>query len=792
MLSGGAPVEDWMQAEFALSMSGELGVLSTLAPSEVEVPSAELQGDWKGSLGETISLEGGLSLAQLHLNSMPEADVDVNLSEFSFAQSEPMTVSGMVDLKWSAGEHSSSASGLSLAGVQQDNGRWQIAVEKGILVVDLLAFAADEDAMESAVPSSDFGALPALPHPSDFAVIRDLPALPLDVREVNLDGRWVLPEGDRKFQLSLANLNPSTEGTFVAEVEAVPGAEGASAIGGSLVGDVRLNDEGALSRLKAKATVTGVPVGDEVTQLFGDFTFTPGSPVDPLLLSLRTSEKGVELLGGRVSLSEDQMNLSLEADFANWLKSPFRALLPNLATGHLQLEVSLTDAGFDGQAIINALTPLDGFESYDLELGGQLTSLTPLSSEGELILTDAKDKKSDLKLAAGGDLRRSIKVDLTGSRVDLEALQGFGRVWSRPDNSALAADDAPTPPQTGEPSESDSWPLDALPFEVDANLSIGEFLPVGLPAVRVLSGSLFANTEKATVRMSADWMKGSSLSMEGRLARINGGAAASVDAKVVQLPLGDFLKEVKPQETPSIEGVATVGASFEGKADSLEDLPNWMFGTLAVDVRDGVIRSLKPEARVTKFVNAGSVAGAILGSSLNRPGVVALGKVTNLFKEIPFSVLTAKLERTKDRETLIDTLNLQGSYFSMNGSGEVDSGDLDDIPVTPMQVKLTLGSKPPLTEPLEILGLLSSKVDGNGYREWKQPIELSGTFSEPDAGELWDMLLGAVERAATMSQKDLDKEREKEGLEPVEKPKKQTTEEKIEQGVNGLLQLFGR
>ncbi|MBC2603077.1 AsmA family protein [Puniceicoccus vermicola] len=789
-VSADAGIASLPAASFKASLKGYFGAVATLAPNPEDIPKGLVSSEWTGSFGENLEVSGAFSVTELVSGSMGPADVNLKVREFSLSQQDPMTVKGILDLDWASQGRASSVSGLSLNVVQQENDRWALTVDQGMVVADPRAFNTTEAPSSSTTGASHSPADSGLPDVALLEGAMDLPSMPIDLLGINLKGRILMPEGDRDFEISLADWVPAQEGSFALDLNSA-GKQGVNAVHGKVAGQVRFDEAGFPNRVKASAWLKDVPVGEETMPLYGELTFSPDSPVDPIVFLLRTSEDGVPILQAKATIAEDRATATAEADFANWLKSPLRKLIPNVATGHLKADAALSSEGVSSRVVVDALTPLDGFESYDLNLNGMLSSLTPLSAKGGLVLNDAKDKKSDLNVVADGDLEKSLKLNLEGNRLDLEALEGFARVWSGAGGSDEISEKT-EPGQTSGPEGNATWPLESMPFEVDGSFSIGQVVPKDMPSIKALDGRFFANTEKATVRVSADWLENSSMSMEGRLARNGEKVEANVDAKVNNLPTGELLQQMNPRETPAIEGLATVGASFQGSAGSLEDLPNWMVGTLQVGVKDGVIRSLKPEARVTKFVNAGSIAGALLGSSLKRPGVSALGEITNLFKEIPFSKLSATLERTDERETVVDSILMLGAYFSMQGSGKVESGDLDQIPVTPMQLRLNLGSKPPLTEPLGVLALLGPNTDANGYREWKQPIEMTGTLAKPDVGELWGMLIGAVERAATMSEKDLAKERQAQGLEPAEKKKKPSTEEQIEQGVNSILQMLGR
>ncbi len=782
VLSGETQKTNFEEISFELSLSGDLAALVPLAPASAKIPTGTIDSSWKGSVGEEIQLDGSLALKQLEMDSLESGDAELRVKNFLLSRKDQVSGSGIFAVDWTTADGSSSVSALRLTADQQKNGRWALSAEEGVFVVDPRSFATKESGKVS--PTEAQKPAPQLPNPGSLGVLTDPPGLPVDIRKVDLKGRIVLPDGDRRFQVAAADLLPSQEGTFSIKVD----ADGSNnVVSGSLAGQMRLDSTGILSRISAKLVLTDAPLGSEAMDVHGDLTYAPRSPDDNLRLEVRASPEGPPLASLRASLADDKMHASFESDFAHWLKSPLRVLIPNVSTGRVKGEASLLPNELRVQMGIAALTPLDGFESYEVSLDGRVSSLSPLDGSATLVVTDAKDKQSDLALVAKGNMRESLTFQLTGSRLDMEAIEGFAKVWG----SGATPESTQSGQDTADSGSTASWPLADLPFKIDGSFAVAELIPKDLPAFNALDGRVLADTTQATLRVSGTWIDDSSMTMEGRLAQSGQTVEGTINSKVDSLPMGKLLRDINPQETPSIEGLASLGLSFDGSAQSLADLPNWMAGTLEIQVTNGVIRSLKPEARVTRFVSAGSIAGSIIGATLKRPGVTALGQVTDLFKAIPFHELTASLERTKERKTIIDNLHFKGKYFSMQGSGTIQEGDLDQIPVTPMKMNLKLGSKPPLSEPLEVLDLLGPQVNEEGYREWKKTIEMTGTLSSPNADNLWSMVLSAVERAATMSAKDLEKERKKKGEESPD-DKKSSKEEAIEQGVNRLLELLSQ
>ncbi len=775
--SGDVRIEDLGNVSLKVAAIGNLAALVPVLPDSVQLREGTVNGSWDATVGDEMSVSGALTLEEVSIGENPSFDAKLTIKDSSFVQQPSQEFKLVADVLYRSLGYESSMDDLSVFASANDDGRLKVAVEEGVFVLDLRAFGQEG----SEVTQTPAESKPRdLPTPNEVLRMVQFPSLPVDVETISLTGEWLGEDTDYDVSLSASDFIAGSEGSLKLGL-----SDKASGLSAMMTALVRIDEEAVPDSLRGTINVEGLNMESGPIDLFVDFSYTPSLAVDSLNLNVRSVEGGSPLVSLRGSVNESAVKVSLDSDAVNLLKSPFRTLFPNLATGQFKAEANLSNDGLGVQLAVWSLTPLDGFESYDIAIVGDLLKVDPISIQGQMTLVDQKDKKSDATLVVEGNPDEKLVFQLDGTRIDMEAVERVVAVFGRSGKTEEPA--APGSVADAGQRREDIWPLDALPFSLQGSVTFDEFILPEFPSVRQVDGEMQADRKQALVRLSGSWFEESAFNMQGRISTDGESVEGSIDGRLRDLPVGDFLREMKPKETAALDGTVSVGVSFEGTAKTLADLPNWMAGTLSVNVRDGVIRSLKPEARVTRLVEVGSVAGLIAGSKLNRPGVAALGEVVNMFKEIPFSSFDAQLERSKDRETLIRSVRLLGSYLYLEGSGKVAEGDLEDISTTPMQIDLELGSKAPLTKELDILGLLGTGTNSAGYRKWKKSISITGTFEDPDTSDLWDLVIGAVERAATMSTKDLEKEKENgPQTEEGSEKKKGSTEDLIEQGVNRL------
>ncbi|MEM0966668.1 MAG: hypothetical protein AAGJ81_11015 [Verrucomicrobiota bacterium] len=757
-----------------LVVDGDLRAAWPIWPTGRDLIGGLVTGKWDLIIDDRISGEGALGMTEIEGEGILIDEVQVQLEDFSIATETPMNFYANADLEWLANGGRSRIEVTELEGSQNETERWRFRLPKVLAQLDqrsLQILQKQSVQQPSSMPERPFD-------PSVFQAMFEPPAIPVDLDLLGAEIEWTDGKSQLKADASVKSLVAGESGEIVLAGRVQDLASGRSA-NAQVEGKVEIDAAAALRSATATASIEPDSAVQGFEAVFLDLAYRPSSDLEPLSLRWLSERDGFPLLSISGAPTEEGAVFSAEADFATWTRSPLRNSFPNLSTGHLSAEVNLSeDLSFT--ADIEALTPLDAFDSFDVEASGSLLSAPPVEARSALKVTDAKGRTSDLNLEVLGDPAERIEAILTGQRVDIESLQDFARVWSKPTETEVS-----TSPKS-EPG--DQWPLENLPFPVEAKLGIAELIVPNLPSVNALDGLISLARDSGSVRMAGDWQDESEFSFEASVERKDEEVSGVVVGKIEGLEATSLLTNLQPGQTPSVEGTFDTAVNFSGNASNLEDLPSFLTGTIEISGRNGLIRSLKPETRVSRIVQAGSLAGIVFADTLNRPGLAALGEVANLFTEIPFSQLVILIGRTAAQETTVDSVRLRGPYLSIDGSGRVAPGRLEDVATNPMNLSLVMGSKPPLARPLQILGFLGDNKNVDGYVEWARPVVLKGSFSEVDTSELWGSLITAVKRAATLQPKDI------EGIDGEQESEREngrsTTEEIFEQGANRLREFL--
>jgi hypothetical protein len=199
-----------------------------------------------------------------------------------------------------------------------------------------------------------------------------------------------------------------------------------------------------------------------------------------------------------------------------------------------------------------------------------------------------------------------------------------------------------------------------------------------------------------------------------------------------------------------VQGLFDGQFKFAGNGHTLEEACKDSEGDLAIAGRNGILTAFELDSRS----QLGLIGAGILGQSLNRPGITAMAQAVPYFKDMQFESFTLELVRGKDKQVRIPKLNLMGDNLSINGHGFIAAGNLGEILDQPLYLTLGLGSKGRLVDHLETLQLLGTKTSEDGFRTWKQDIEIGGSLRDPDTSALKDLLNSAARRALDKPGKD--------------------------------------
>jgi hypothetical protein len=219
--------------------------------------------------------------------------------------------------------------------------------------------------------------------------------------------------------------------------------------------------------------------------------------------------------------------------------------------------------------------------------------------------------------------------------------------------------------------------------------------------------------------------------------------------------LGKFLRAAAPDSPPTVEGVFSGLGKASGEGETLNLMFEKTMGSVALkSVRGGVFRGLKANGKANFAVGM----GALIGGFADRPGLVALSRMTQALREVPYSEAALLLERGESLDVDLKRLVILGPTLQAIGIGKTQYREGVPITEQPMQVNLHLAAKGSLANDLYILDLLAGEKNELEYWPLKnryQPIPLTGSLSKIDPRAFYSLAASAANSARSRSSAEI-------------------------------------
>lgn len=515
-----------------------------------------------------------------------------------------------------------------------------------------------------------------------------------------------------------------------------------------------------------------------------------------LALTANIGEIPVFSLAGELDRADGTAPVRLRgsgvADVSEWRKTPMVALLPNLQRGLFELRADFTGeeaGGLAGTLRLDGrdLARLDGFEVYGFSLEGERLQLTSNGAtwQGGLALQAGQRRtlaRTQARWTANTE-RPRLDALVQGQTIHVVDLQGFQALFEQ---SAQAV-----------PAAQEDRPLN-LDFGMDAkvNITVREVvLPEGQP-LQDIKLTANATADQVRAQMTAA-LVGGQFDLRPELRQEGEQVVLDLTGSFRNLPVERLLAPPEQLRSAPLTGNFSGDWVFAARGKTADQLMDSLTGSLQIEGRSGVLRALKPGDRVTRLAGAGSVAGSVLGRALGRPALAALGDIIPLLSEVPYQSMQIRADRLADQTIRLDSLQFLGSYLFLGGGGTIGPAPFAELKNARLDLLLMFGAKPPLAGPLDTIGALTRTPNPQGYLSAREPLRVRGTVGSPNAEELWEKLIALVERAATMSEADLRRERERQDAPdaatpaPAE-PQAPASRDPLERGVNRLIDILGR
>ena len=498
---------------------------------------------------------------------------------------------------------------------------------------------------------------------------------------------------------------------------------------------------------------------------------------------------------------------------------------------------------FSGQLALDL--NVDGFADEPLELQAKIQGLRARSIPSTFKnynvtlhlnkIKNTKEWRMDANLLAGAVSRPSTSLQLAATLDSHSKPLRFSADLSGPlvnqeDITVLAAALSPREEATPKPSLSGEARRGALKLPSSPRSKAVETSSLVPPAWAVLNGDVVVKINEfrleagqviEAITLQAD-VSEPRLIVDPISAKIGGGEIkgngtveyAFSELKPYSLTADFHCTDVNPavfvkrHQTPPVQGQFDGAFEMIGFGATLKAAIEDSTATLKVTSEQGVLTAFELDERR----QLGLGLAGLLGQSLDRPGIAALSQTIPYFKEIRFNDFAFELTRGADKRVLVPQLRLEGESILIDASGSVGASRLDDVLDQPLDLTLSLSAKGRLTEYLDILDLLQPTVGEDGFRRWKQDIDITGTLTDPDSGALMDILNDAAKGAFSKPSKREQRTQETapddslpaallpqgdtpqaaiELEEPQEKSKEQRRRDEIEMGLDLINSFFG-
>ena len=218
----------------------------------------------------------------------------------------------------------------------------------------------------------------------------------------------------------------------------------------------------------------------------------------------------------------------------------------------------------------------------------------------------------------------------------------------------------------------------------------------------------------------------------------------SGSVKVPGFDVGAFLRAANPNEAPALETRVAIDAKLNGNGATAPDLAQNACGQFDVTGSKGILRAL---GRKGEVAGAASTLIGLIGAATGSGTAVAAGEFAGELQEMPFDRFTMHVDRGRDLNLNLTTLEFISPVTRLTGSGTIQHQKDVRIANQPLHLELQLAGKGHMAVLLGKLNLLGGKQDDEGYTPMSSPFVIAGTPSNPDSSQLWKIVGSAAARA---------------------------------------------
>jgi hypothetical protein len=113
--------------------------------------------------------------------------------------------------------------------------------------------------------------------------------------------------------------------------------------------------------------------------------------------------------------------------------------------------------------------------------------------------------------------------------------------------------------------------------------------------------------------------------------------------------------------------------------------------------------------------------------------------MTDYLQRVPYDSIRFKVDRFANGQVAIHEFTIEGPELFLSGNGSIDAQSWASLAEGALDMSLAMGSKGSFGESAAVLGLTGEQLSGE-YQLWRQPVNISGTLSNPNYSGLKDMI----------------------------------------------------
>ena len=279
-------------------------------------------------------------------------------------------------------------------------------------------------------------------------------------------------------------------------------------------------------------------------------------------------------------------------------------------------------------------------------------------------------------------------------------------------------------------------------FSGNANVSIKRLvLPKGI-ALEKMSLAATVRSDSVSLTSFASQVEGGAIRGKGDLLYVPQnpnpftfraeGAVANLPSGLVDLGSG-----------APITGSWTGSVSALGQASQIDHLVEAIQLSMDLKGTSGLLQLTRVNEGANQSAQVVNLGVALLGGLLKNDRFSAVSKMTQYLQRVPYDSIHLQVDRSAQGKVTIHDFSILGPELMLAGKGSVDAQSWASLAEGALSMNLAMGSKGQFGDSARALGLIGEDLNGE-YQLWRQPINISGTLSNPDYSALKDMIFEAL------------------------------------------------